>query len=78
MATVSSYDAKTHFSALLERARQGETVVITRYGAPIARLVPMEEKRPIDETLDALLDLRRHATVGRLSTKDLIEEGRRF
>lgn len=38
MKTVSVLEAKTHLSALLEAVRQGEEVVITRRGQPVARL----------------------------------------
>lgn len=38
---VAVFEAKSQLSALLDRACNGEEVVITRHGAPIARLVPM-------------------------------------
>jgi prevent-host-death family protein len=37
---VSVYDAKTNLSRLLDRAANGEEVVITRNGRPVAKLVP--------------------------------------
>ena len=37
------HEAKTHFSKLLERAHQGEEVIIAKAGKPYARLVPMVE-----------------------------------
>jgi prevent-host-death family protein len=36
---VSLYDAKTHLSSLVERAADGEEIVIAKNGAPRARLV---------------------------------------
>lgn len=44
--TVSLYDAKTHLSSLVERAAQGEEIVISKSGKPKARLVPMDDVRP--------------------------------
>jgi prevent-host-death family protein len=38
--TVNLYHAKTHLSALVERASRGEEVVIAKAGEPKARLVP--------------------------------------
>lgn len=38
---IGIYDAKTHLSALVERAAEGEEVIITRRGIPRARLVPL-------------------------------------
>ena len=42
MKTASISDAKNGFSALLERVRKGETVVITDRNRPIAQLAPLE------------------------------------
>jgi prevent-host-death family protein len=36
---VGAFEAKTKFSELLERVRQGEEITITRHEKPIARLV---------------------------------------
>jgi len=41
MTTYNIHDAKTHFSKLLERAANGEEVVIAKAGKPIARLLPI-------------------------------------
>ena len=40
---VSLYDAKTHLSSLVERAAQGEEIVIAKSGKPKARLVPLAD-----------------------------------
>jgi prevent-host-death family protein len=50
MNAVSLAEAKARLSALVERARTGESVCITRRGKPVARLVPAEAPR---ETIDA-------------------------
>lgn len=42
-ATVNIHEAKTHLSRLVERAANGETVIIARSGKPVARLVPLED-----------------------------------
>ena len=44
---VNVHDAKTHLSRLLDRAAAGEEIVIGRAGKPVARLVPLERKRPV-------------------------------
>jgi prevent-host-death family protein len=38
------YEAKTHLSALVEKASQGEEIVIAKAGKPMAKLVPLEPK----------------------------------
>lgn len=47
--TVSLYEAKTHLSSLVERAAGGEEIVIAKSGKPRARLVPMDDVRPMRE-----------------------------
>ncbi len=47
MVQASVHEAKTHLSRLLRRATDGEEVVITRAGQPVARLVPIEGSRPL-------------------------------
>jgi prevent-host-death family protein len=47
--TASVHEAKTHLSRLLQRVESsGESIVITRSGKPVARLVPVggEPRRP--------------------------------
>ena len=41
MPAVTLYEAKTHLSALVERAAAGEEVIITKHGSPRARLSPL-------------------------------------
>jgi prevent-host-death family protein len=41
MSTYSVADAKNNLSELIERALRGESVVITRYGAPVVELRPV-------------------------------------
>ncbi|MEP7176256.1 MAG: type II toxin-antitoxin system prevent-host-death family antitoxin [Gemmatimonadales bacterium] len=45
--TVSLYEAKTQLSRLVDRAAAGEEIVIAKSGRPRARLVPLEETRPL-------------------------------
>lgn len=46
MATYNLYDARNALSELVERAVNGEEIVIARRNAPAVRLVPVERKRP--------------------------------
>jgi prevent-host-death family protein len=85
MATVGSYEAKTHLPRLLERVEQGEIITITRHGKPVARLVPAAAgtaPRPeVVEVIEAMrvFQEREGPVLGDdLSIRDLIEEGRRY
>jgi len=45
MRQIQSSEAKTHLPQLLDDVERGETIVITRHGRPIARLVPEIDKQ---------------------------------
>lgn len=48
---VNIHEAKTQLSKLLSRVASGESVIISKAGKPIARLVPFSESqkpRPLD------------------------------
>ena len=47
MHQVTVHEAKTHLSRLLRELAGGEEVVITRSGQPVARLVAIQESRPV-------------------------------
>lgn len=42
---INVYEAKTKLSELLKRAEAGEDVVIARAGKPVAKLVPIKQRR---------------------------------
>jgi prevent-host-death family protein len=45
--SISSSDFKTHCLALMERVRQTrEEITVTKYGKPVAKLVPVPEAKP--------------------------------
>lgn len=44
--TVNIHAAKTQLSRLLEQVEEGEEIVIARAGKPIARIVPLEPRKP--------------------------------
>ncbi len=79
MFTVGAFEAKTHLSSLLERVAQGEEIVITRHGKPLARLIPIAvaDRSKIDNAISKLKMLRKGCTLGGLSWQELRDEGRR-
>lgn len=48
---VNMHAAKTNLSRLVGRVEAGEEIVIDRAGKPVAKLVPVEEKKPGKRTL---------------------------
>jgi len=61
MEMVGIHDAKAHLSGLIKRVCQGEEIIVTRSGDPVAKLVPYTDDGRIDlaETLGEIDTLRR-------------------
>jgi prevent-host-death family protein len=72
--------AKAQFAELLDDVERGETVVITRHGKPIARLVREEDERRAD-ALRAMAEIREmRKTAGAVTTEEILawrDEGRK-
>ncbi|HYU20475.1 MAG TPA: type II toxin-antitoxin system prevent-host-death family antitoxin [Chloroflexota bacterium] len=79
MRTVGAYEAKTHLAQLLEQVGRGETITITKHGIPVAVLAPppRAERPDVAALIDSWREYRRGITLGGLSLRELIEEGRR-
>jgi len=45
MQTIQASEAKTHFLRILDDVEQGKSVIVTRHGKPVARIIP---EAPID------------------------------
>lgn len=62
MTEVGTLEAKNRLSQLLDRVLEGEDVVITRHGKPVARLVPVApvaaKAEPWSEQIRRLKELR--------------------
>ena len=80
METVGAFAAKTHLSDLLERVERGERFTITRHGKPVAQLTPVDQRDPeaVKEAIARLKAFRKGHSLGGISLRELIEEGRRY
>ena len=81
MQSIGAYEAKTHLPRLLDRVAGGESVVITRHGHPVARLVPVENEARDRARHAARRIIERRARLDRTSISELIDtvhEGHRF
>jgi prevent-host-death family protein len=79
MVAVGAFEAKTHFSSLLDRVAQGEQIVITKHGRPVARLVPVggPDREKARRAIERIKVSRQGQTLGGLSWRDLRDAGRR-
>lgn len=86
-AKVTAREARTRFGMLLQRVVNGEEIVVTRHGQPVARIIPAggRDLRDVRQAVDSLRALR-SAIAERWGSghvlddgevKSMIEEGRR-
>jgi prevent-host-death family protein len=62
MKSVKSSDAKARFSELLDEVERGDTIVITRHGKVVARMIPDQDaqRTRTQEAIAGILELRKH------------------
>ena len=80
MHDVALFEAKNRLSELVNRVQAGEEIAITRRGKVVARLVPAEpanERQRAHDAVEALRVSRTGVSLGRLTSRELIRDGRR-
>jgi prevent-host-death family protein len=78
--TVGAFEAKTHFSEILDKVEAGEEITITRHGTPVARMVPVKKRSSEAErrtAIEQIKQLSQGLSLRGLKIRELIEEGRR-
>ena len=81
MREVQASEAKAHLPQLLDEVEHGETIIITRHGRAIARLVPEAARRQeeIDKAIEDIKALRQRT--GRVTLEELLSsrhEGHKY
>jgi len=81
MREIQAANAKTHLPQLLDAVERGETIVITRHGRPVARLIPDTGNRAAlaAQAIDRIKALRSRKQ--RMTVDDLLSarhEGHRY
>ncbi len=80
MKKIGAFEAKNRLSELLDAVENGEEIMITKHGRPVAKLVPARDFDRVKarEAADWLLEFRKKHSLGGLKIKDLISEGRKY
>jgi prevent-host-death family protein len=78
---VQASEAKIHLPQLLDEVERGETIIITRHGRAIARIIPEAHRRQqeIDEAIADIEELGKES--GKAAVAEilsLIREGRKY
>jgi prevent-host-death family protein len=80
MSEIQASDAKIRLAQLSDEVERGETLIITRHGRRIARIVPESDRRQeeVDQALANIREIRKRT--GRISVEELLsarDEGRK-
>jgi prevent-host-death family protein len=61
MQTIQASEAKTKFLSILDEVERGESIIVTRHGKPIARIVPKAEvnRERIERAMASMRELRK-------------------
>jgi prevent-host-death family protein len=81
MREIQASDAKARLPQLLDDVERGETLIITRHGRVIARIVPEVNRRQeeVDKALASIRELRNRAA--KITLEEILsarEEGRKY
>jgi prevent-host-death family protein len=76
MHEVQASDAKAQFPSLLDAVEHGETVIITRDGKPIARIIPETDRRQaqVEQVFAEIEEFRK--TMPRISDEKILSARR--
>ena len=79
---IGAFEAKTHFSQIIQEVESGSDFIITRRGKPVAKIIPFQPETEMTrkEVLDQFRELRKlyRGKPGDDNIRELIEEGRRY
>jgi len=72
---------KTNFSNIIKKVENGEEFIITRWGKPVAKIIPFEQGKKMTrkEAIDGFRELRKlyRGVPGDFNIREAIEEGRK-
>ena len=81
MREIQASEAASHLPQLLDDVERGETLIITRYGRPVARIVPEKDvrQREIEQAVAGIKEHRKR--MGKITFEELKsarDEGRKY
>ncbi|MDR0302494.1 MAG: type II toxin-antitoxin system prevent-host-death family antitoxin [Treponema sp.] len=77
---IGAFEAKTHFSQILEKVKHGTDYIVTKHGKPVARITPIEKESEMtrEEAMERFKELRKlyRGKPGSFNVREAINEGR--
>jgi prevent-host-death family protein len=79
---IGAFEAKTHFSQIIDKVEHGADYIVTRRGKPVAKIIPIEQKPEMTrkEAFEKLMEMRKHyrGKPGSFNIRKAIEDGRKY
>jgi prevent-host-death family protein len=80
MQTIQASEAKTKFLSILDDVERGESVIVTRHGKPVARIIPEAEvdRDRVTRAMQSIREIRKRTKP--VSIEEILamrDEGRR-
>ena len=78
---IGAFEAKTHFSQIIQKVENGEDFIITKRGKPVAKIIPFRKEPEMtrQEAFAQLMEIRKlyRGEPGSFNIREAIEEGRK-
>jgi prevent-host-death family protein len=79
MQTIQASEAKTKFLSILDEVERGASIIVTRHGKPVARIIPEAEvnRERVERAVEGMRTLRQR--IGKMSLEEILsarDEGR--
>ena len=76
---IGTHEAKAYLSEILQKVKLGEEFTITNRGEPVALLIPYtRQENNLGEVISTIKNLRKKNKLGKISIRELINEGRKY
>jgi prevent-host-death family protein len=61
MQTIQASEAKTKFLSILDDVERGASIIVTRHGKPIARIIPEAQidRERVERAMQGILEIRK-------------------
>jgi len=79
---IGAFEAKTHFSQIIEKVEHGGDFIITKRGKPVAKIIPFQKEPEMTrkEAFEKMKELRKNyrGEPGSFNIREAIEDGRKY
>ena len=77
---IGVFEAKTHFSQVMEKVANGSDYIVTRRGKPVAKIIPIQQEQEMsrEEVIEQFREFRKlyRGKPGSFNIREAIDEGR--